>query len=531
MVQRSCLPRRGTAWMSWQSSDRQRVTLMNSRQHHRRKLGLRAWRLFGASCRRIERIGLRPTMEGLEERRLLAATPTPVGSIGTIVPATGAITEFPTADPNTMGTEIARGLDGNLWSNEINLDALFPSADFQTISTGAIAVTDPTTGHITAQFPIPSPTPIAITGTPLALSASIPLGIMHERRPGQQSLVHQHLLRGAIASVPRHHFSWGEQRDTGGGGREDRPDRQDHRIPDLVAQWAIHPAVEDRDGPGWEPLVHSRDDPVQRLNAHRHGRNRRVNPQTGVVTEFPTPTPDTFPIGITLGLDGNLYFTSVLNANTNAAANRADQPIDRNHYRVPQVGIESLPKLLPGIGMTTMLDGNIWFAENDRPRGQFLVHGRHRGVRPLGQHFRPGTPPRRGRTPCRSSTTLGPWDGKLWFTEANVNVSGTGDFSGTTGSIGKIDPLTHTITEFSTPSPADLPFGIVDGPNGPDGNLWFANFTVPGLIQAINMIESQDADRAGPPGCLRRRQHPGRGGALHRYGRLIRRFRFHRQAD
>ena len=58
----------------------------------------------------------------------------------------------------------------------------------------------------------------------------------------------------------------------------------------------------------------------------------------------------------------------------------------------------------------------------------------------------------------------GPWwitagpDGNLWFTEFYV------------GQIGMINPTTHAITEFPVPTGGASLQGITAGP---DGNLWF----------------------------------------------------------
>jgi virginiamycin B lyase len=56
----------------------------------------------------------------------------------------------------------------------------------------------------------------------------------------------------------------------------------------------------------------------------------------------------------------------------------------------------------------------------------------------------------------RGSITEGP-DGNLWFTEWSGNK------------IGRITP-SGTVTEFTIPTAASSPNGIVAGP---DGNIWF----------------------------------------------------------
>src|SRR5436305_749165 len=54
-------------------------------------------------------------------------------------------------------------------------------------------------------------------------------------------------------------------------------------------------------------------------------------------------------------------------------------------------------------------------------------------------------------------------DGALWFTEFH---QGSGS-----GGIGRFDPATGTVQEFSTPTALSAPLQIVQGP---DGNMWFA---------------------------------------------------------
>ena len=59
--------------------------------------------------------------------------------------------------------------------------------------------------------------------------------------------------------------------------------------------------------------------------------------------------------------------------------------------------------------------------------------------------------------PSPYAITAGP-DGNLWFTEQG------------TSKIGMINPATHVITEFPTPTSTPNPYAITAGP---DGNLWF----------------------------------------------------------
>ena len=96
-------------------------------------------------------------------------------------------------------------------------------------------------------------------------------------------------------------------------------------------------------------------------------------------------------------------------------------------------------------GITTGLDGNIWFAEhNDADR---IGRMNPLGVVTAEFETRPGTGPTR--------IVTGP-DGNLWFTGF--------------GSIGRMTP-TGTLKEFALPDLFRLPIGITAGP---DGALWFA---------------------------------------------------------
>ena len=65
--------------------------------------------------------------------------------------------------------------------------------------------------------------------------------------------------------------------------------------------------------------------------------------------------------------------------------------------------------------------------------------------------------------------TAGPGN-SVWFTEYAADKIGT------------IDPVTHAISEFPTPTPDAEPFRIT---LGPDGNLWFTEFGA-GKIGMIN---------------------------------------------
>ncbi len=70
---------------------------------------------------------------------------------------------------------------------------------------------------------------------------------------------------------------------------------------------------------------------------------------TGDITEFPIPTPDSQPVGIKVGPDGNLWFT------------------EQGGNKIPPDGvITEFPIPTPNstpFGITAGPDGNLWFSE------------------------------------------------------------------------------------------------------------------------------------------------------------------------
>jgi virginiamycin B lyase len=166
---------------------------------------------------------------------------------------------------------------------------------------------------------------------------------------------------------------------------------------------------------------------------------------SGNITEFVVPTRFSQPDDIVAGPDGALWFTApsgfpdffigrvTTDGQFTGFAPECDNP-DEACSIVPQ-------------GITSGPDGNIWFTEGLRnaivrltPAGKFTFF-------PIPT---PGANPH--------GITVGP-DGALWFTEFNGNQ------------IGRIDP-------FARPRPTITEFGPVTGsPDritaGPDGNLWF----------------------------------------------------------
>ena len=156
---------------------------------------------------------------------------------------------------------------------------------------------------------------------------------------------------------------------------------------------------------------------------------------------FRIPTANSEPEGITLGPDGNMWFTE-------AAANqigRIDLKGNITEFVVPQ-------PLSSPVDIVSGADGALWFTEESGfPEGIGRVT--------TGGVFTGFAPDCGGGQPC-SLTPRGiaaTADGLIWFTDSNSN------------SIVKLDPATAIMTFFSIPSngrPTDITLG-------PDGALWF----------------------------------------------------------
>ena len=194
----------------------------------------------------------------------------------------------------------------------------------------------------------------------------------------------------------------------------------------------------------------------------------------GRITEFPVPNASCQASDIVLGADGALWFTGpsgfpdffIGRVTTSGQFTGFAPECD------PQAGCSIVPQ-----GITSGPDGNIWFTENIRnavvrltPSGAFTFF----------------TVPTPGANP--SGITTGP-DGALWFTEFNGNQ------------IGRIDPSTGAITEFGPVSGSPLRITA-----GPDGNLWFTEpfpvssgrigrITPAGVITEFLLAGKRAADR------------------------------------
>jgi streptogramin lyase len=175
------------------------------------------------------------------------------------------------------------------------------------------------------------------------------------------------------------------------------------------------------------------------------GRIGRITPG-GTITEFSTHNAGAIPFGITSGPDGNLWFT--------------EQTGGQGRVGLMTTAGTMLDEILVGgnipdlSGITTGSDHNVWFAE--QTAGSIgRIDGSTRAYL--------GAVPDAAAGP--QSITTGR-DGLLYFTEAGSS------------SIGRFDPRTppaSVTTHFRTPTRAAIdpngpPTGIT---MGPDGNIWF----------------------------------------------------------
>jgi virginiamycin B lyase len=178
----------------------------------------------------------------------------------------------------------------------------------------------------------------------------------------------------------------------------------------------------------------------------------RIDPTSHVVTEYPVLTSGSSPAGITLGPDNALWFTE-------AQASQIGRIDPTTHVvtEYPTLTSNSGPA-----GITKGPDGAVWFTEI----GYYLVEpylsdvdtfkvskiGR---IDPTTHTVTEYAVPTSESTP--GCILIGP-DGALWFTEPRADK------------IGRIDPQTHAVTQYPVPTAKSLPGDVTVGP---DSALWF----------------------------------------------------------
>ncbi len=158
----------------------------------------------------------------------------------------------------------------------------------------------------------------------------------------------------------------------------------------------------------------------------------RVTPGA-VFTDFRVPTVGSEPNAIAAGPDGNLWFTEY----NSGMVGRITPTGTITEFQPPC-------SLCSPSGITSGPDGNLWFAEGGGNIARLTTAG-------MFTEFPVPT-----ATSGPNGIVTGP-DGALWFTEI------------TAGKIGRITTA-GAITEFSLPDDTASPQDIT---SGPDGNLWF----------------------------------------------------------
>lgn len=148
---------------------------------------------------------------------------------------------------------------------------------------------------------------------------------------------------------------------------------------------------------------------------------------------FPIPTPTSQPISITMGADGNFWFTE---QNSSRVARITPQGVI-TEFQTPTF---SFP-----FDITPGPDGNIWFSEGSTGQIAFIT--------PAGLI----TEIMFSTFDASSGITSGP-DGNIWFCDLTGN------------NIWRYDLATQVLTKFPVPTPNSFPDDIT---TGSDGNLWF----------------------------------------------------------
>jgi virginiamycin B lyase len=165
------------------------------------------------------------------------------------------------------------------------------------------------------------------------------------------------------------------------------------------------------------------------------------------VTEFPIPTAGSLPSGITVGPDGNLWFT--------------ESGTGKIGRITPAGVITEFPLPYPNSqpnGIATGSDGALWFAETAAEQiGRITTAGviTETSVAIVGSQ--------------PYGITTGPGGG-LWFTAAEINGNQIGHIT-TDGQVG-------VYSDGPPPGYIGFPFNIAQGA---DGALWFATCTPPAL--------------------------------------------------
>lgn len=176
----------------------------------------------------------------------------------------------------------------------------------------------------------------------------------------------------------------------------------------------------------------------------------RLDPETGEIVHFPLPTPGAVPGGMGIGPDGALWFTEVT-ANKIARMDLATNEITELDIPTP-FAIASDIAAGP--------DGAMWFVETG-PLAQKL--GRiDVWTRVISEFPLPGTL-LTGPRMSTLTTQIDPGVGmSMVFTEGLANK------------VGVFDVVTHKFVEYTSPTPLSTPGGAI---TTPDGAIWFSQIT------------------------------------------------------
>jgi streptogramin lyase len=175
----------------------------------------------------------------------------------------------------------------------------------------------------------------------------------------------------------------------------------------------------------------------------------------GEVTEFSTGiTPESIPTKITVGREGDLWFTE----QSTYSGSRVVRMTPTGEVTEHEVLEYSEPR-----GIALGPEGDLWFTEvNNVPCEAGGCPSRVGEIDPMTDavaEFKTGIT--QGSQPW--DIAAGP-DGNLWFSERTGPVAGAGQMA-------RINPTTHVVTEFKAGITGDTQPNAVTA--GPDGNVWF----------------------------------------------------------
>lgn len=182
----------------------------------------------------------------------------------------------------------------------------------------------------------------------------------------------------------------------------------------------------------------------------RLGSIGRMTP-TGAVTRFRNGlSPNEIPQNITMGPDGNLWFTARPDPNT---FNPAGGKVGRitTDGAITEFSLNRFQHILPQ-SIAAGADGNLWFT----------VSGSS-GEQPIGRITTEGATTYFAANSANPTNLTSGRDGNLWFTNNQ----------GPTKDIGRVTP-DGAVTTFSTGITQDPSTELRSITSGPDGNLWFA---------------------------------------------------------